>query len=1156
MTDSKRPSSRKQSSKDKSQGRRASVGNKTARVKQAKSIPTCADQAEKREQYVEDKIDGLATLRKQAKKRLTEQSERLDSLSKKDMKHLINELGMHQIELEMQNEELRLAGKQIETSQAKYADLYDFSPVGYFTFDRNGLIRELNVTGANMLAMEKRSLLTKPFQTFTEPAYRTIFHDHLSKVFTTQTKQSCELTIRKRDGSVSHVQMHSLSLHTGEGSSSICRTAMIDVTERKRVEAEVRASESKFSAIFSLIHDPTIISDIETGRIIDLNDAAARAFGRPRYEVIGMTSTDLQAWADPDDRSRILQEMREKGEIVDRDFRFRKHTGEIRDTLFSAKFIEIAGKKYLLSRAHDITARRKKEENLKQSLSLLKATLESTADGILVADGKGKTINFNEQFAKFWNIPKTILELYDDQKALEFVLDQLKDPEQFIAKVRELYSHPEVSSFDVLNFKDGRVFERYSQPQRIDGKPVGRVWSFRDVTDHREAEQALRASEERYRSLFEDSPLSLWEEDVTALNDYLKSLRSSGTTDLRAYFADHPEEVLKCVRMIKVITVNRASLYLFEAPDQTTLLHDLSRVFTAESLAAFQEIMVALSEGAQLYECETSHQTLKGRTINVILRWSLLASDRMSRSRALISIVDISYRKRAEEMIRQNERFMRNTLDSVDEGFLVIDRDYRILIANKAYCSQVAQTCDAVIGKHCFEISHNISRPCYEEGEECVVQQVFATGEPREILHKHADPDGHILFMETKGFPIKDASGNVTAVIETLNDITEKLLLEEERLKTQKLESLGTLAGGIAHDFNNLLQGIFGYISMAKIMLSQPVKSQAMLEQAEKALHQSVNLTSQLLTFSKGGKPVKKLTDLRPVIDNSVKFTLSGSRCDFRLTIPEDLWQAEADEGQLGQVIQNIVLNADQAMPVGGTVMVTAANMAESDASLPAGLAKGQYVVIAIQDTGIGIPKQYLSKIFDPYFTTKEKGSGLGLATSYSIIRNHGGMIDVRTKSGEGSTFMIYLPAIEGKTRIEAAVGPAKQSLFRTASVLVMDDEEIIRNLTTEILGTLGHTVEVAKHGQEAIDKYESAMAAGKPFDIVILDLTVRGGMGGLETIQKLLEINPAVKAIVSSGYSDDVTTATYEKQGFKAFLNKPYDVDTLREVLNRMLTI
>ncbi len=516
---------------------------------------------------------------------------------------------------------------------------------------------------------------------------------------------------------------------------------------------------------------------------------------------------------------------------------------------------------------------------------------------------------------------------------------------------------------------------------------------------------------------------------------------------------------------------------------------------------------------------------------------------------------DITEQKLAEEKIRKNEEFIRSILDTVDEGFIVIDRDYRILTTNKAYCAQVGLTCDEVIGKHCFEVSHKINRPCYEEGEECSVRGVFATGEPYGVLHKHEGRDGHILFVETKGFPIKDASGNIISVIETINNITEKHLLEEERLKTQKLESIGTLAGGIAHDFNNLLQGIFGYISMAKMTINAQEKSLAMLQQAEKALHQSVHLTTQLLTFSKGGKPVKKLIDLRPVIENSARFTLSGSRSDFRLNIPEDLWQAEVDEGQLGQVIQNIVLNADQAMPVGGTIIISAANRAEGDAALPLGLAKGNYILIAIQDTGVGIPEQYLGKIFDPYFTTKEKGSGLGLATSYSIVRNHGGLIDVNTKSGEGCTFMIYLSAIAGCGRIEAPVKPQELSARRRARILVMDDEELVRDLGRELLGMLGHDVEIAKHGQEALEKYKDAMAEGRPFDLVILDLTVRGGMGGSETIQKLVKIDPAVKAMVTSGYSDDAIIANHLEHGFKAYLKKPYDIDELGDIVNSLLS-
>jgi two-component system cell cycle sensor histidine kinase/response regulator CckA len=342
---------------------------------------------------------------------------------------------------------------------------------------------------------------------------------------------------------------------------------------------------------------------------------------------------------------------------------------------------------------------------------------------------------------------------------------------------------------------------------------------------------------------------------------------------------------------------------------------------------------------------------------------------------------------------------------------------------------------------------------------------------------------------------------------------------------------------------------------MAKLTHDQKEKSLDMLEQAEQALHQSVNLTNQLLTFSKGGKPVKKHLDLRPVIGNSTKFMLSGSRSDCRMNIPEDLWQTEADAGQVGQVIQNIVLNADQSMPTGGSVIVTAKNVSTGNASLPPGLPAGNYILISIQDTGTGIPEQHLGKIFDPYFTTKEKGSGLGLATSYAIVRNHGGMIDILTKPGEGSTFMIYLPASTTEHQAINKAISTERSPTRPARVLVMDDEEIIRKLSRELLLTLGQEVEVAKDGQEALEKYKGAMAAGNSFDIVILDLTIRGGMGGLEVVQKLLKIDSAVKAIVSSGYSDDSAIANHRSYGFKAYLKKPYDITALRDTLNSLMS-
>jgi signal transduction histidine kinase/ActR/RegA family two-component response regulator len=421
------------------------------------------------------------------------------------------------------------------------------------------------------------------------------------------------------------------------------------------------------------------------------------------------------------------------------------------------------------------------------------------------------------------------------------------------------------------------------------------------------------------------------------------------------------------------------------------------------------------------------------------------------------------------------------------------------------------------------------------------------------IEYRLCKPDGSVRWVRSVSSAYAQPNGNVI-VFGTTADITERKRLSNERLKTQKLEAIGTLAGGIAHDFNNLLQGVFGFISLAKLQSDDKEKFTVALDDAEKALHMSVRLANQLLTFSKGGTPVKKRIGLRPVIENAAKFALSGSRSDYRFSADHGLWQAEVDEGQISQVIQNIVLNADQSMPEGGQVVITAKNIRVTDKNHPHRLQNGAYVEIAIMDKGVGIPEQYIGKIFDPYFTTKEKGSGLGLATSYSIIKYHNGLIDVKSDVGKGTTVTIYIPAIESTQQGEHPV-PAAAISARPGKILVMDDEEVIRTVACAIAKALGHRAESAHHGKEVIEKYQAALQSGEPFDIVILDLTIKDGMGGAEALRKLLEIDPEVKAVVTSGYSHDAVIASYREHGFKAFLKKPYNVDQLREVLNTLLS-
>jgi nitrogen-specific signal transduction histidine kinase len=409
--------------------------------------------------------------------------------------------------------------------------------------------------------------------------------------------------------------------------------------------------------------------------------------------------------------------------------------------------------------------------------------------------------------------------------------------------------------------------------------------------------------------------------------------------------------------------------------------------------------------------------------------------------------------------------------------------------------------------------------------------------------------------VETKAFPIRNAAGEVISAIETMNDITERHALEEERLKTQKLESIGILAGGIAHDFNNLLQGVFGSISMARLKWEDTAQAREMLGLAEQAIEQAVNLTTQLLTFSRGGKPVKRRATLRPLVERAVRFALSGSAVDCRHEFAEGLPQEEMDEGQMGQVIQNMVLNAVQAMPQGGTVVIRGRRVRSPGAGLPHILSTGDHVALEISDQGNGIAAADLPRIFDPYFSTKAKGSGLGLAVSYSIVRNHDGMIDVQSRPGQGSTFTIYLPAA-GPGSPAAAPAPAVLPPGHAARsrILVMDDEAMIRTVTARMFNSLGHEAVCVAHGEAAVEAYRAARVDGRSFHLVILDLTIKGGMGGLETIRRLRELDPGVRAVVSSGYSDDDTCATYRDQGFLAFLKKPYQLAELKALLASLL--
>jgi two-component system, cell cycle sensor histidine kinase and response regulator CckA len=1003
------------------------------------------------------------------------------------------------------------------------ASILEHVPDAVCSFDTDCKLVAWNEGAERMLGYKAGEIIGRPIQSIIpEETVREEVEYCIDELNKGEVFAGHETLRIAKDGRRVPVEISGLALREGRkitGYASIMR----DITKRKRAEDALQQSEERLRLAMMGAADG----------LWDWNLKTDEVYYSPRWkEMLGYGIEELEHNLDtwkrlvhPDDMERTLVAvsdlLQERSDKLDVEFRMRHKDGHYLSVLSRAFLAhDSEGKVSRLVGTHvDITSRKRAEENLRKSEARLRESQKVARIG-----------------SWSWNVVDNTLE-WSDEACRRFD----KDPETFTPSVEYFVNliHPEdreaVQKAMQATLKNdtpyhiqpriinesGRewVLEGFGIVERdINGIPLRFAGTVQDITERKKAEAALRESEEKFRMIFDRANDGMLIADIStkkfvAANQTI--CRMLGYTEdeilTKGLMDIHPEEAIPIV--IKDFETQMKGEERIEA-DIPVKRKD-GTVFYAEILAA------PLEFGNMQYAVGIFH--------------------------------DISARKEAEEKIRQSEAFIRKILDTVDEGFIVIDRDFRILTVNKAYCSQVGESCDLIIGRHCYEVSHKTLRPCFEEGEECAVRHAFETGEPHAVLHKHRDAKGSVLYVETKAFPIKDSSGAVTSVIETVNNITEKHLLEEEQLKIQKLEAIGTLAGGIAHDFNNLLQGVFGYISMAKMTLDQKERSLTMLEQAEKALHISVDLTTQLLTFSKGGKPLKKKIQLQSVIENSVRFALSGSRVDFRIKFDENLWSVDADEGQIGQVVQNIVLNADQAMPVGGTINVAVRNVSAPGEGLPASLAKGKYIEISVKDDGIGIPKQYINRLFDPYFTTKEKGSGLGLATSYSIIKNHGGLIDVESQLGKGSTFLVYLPAFEAEGERFVAI-PATADAVRRGRILVMDDEELVRNIVGIMLKALGHEVDFAENGEDAIAKYREALSSGRRFDIVILDLTIRGGMGGEEALRELLALDPEVKAVVSSGYVDSSTISEYQSRGFNACLAKPYEVDALREVLNVLL--
>ncbi len=535
------------------------------------------------------------------------------------------------------------------------------------------------------------------------------------------------------------------------------------------------------------------------------------------------------------------------------------------------------------------------------------------------------------------------------------------------------------------------------------------------------------------------------------------------------------------------------------------------------------------------------------------------------------SFIDVSEHNKSENLIR-------SILESVDEGFVIIDRDYRIITANRAFAEEFKTPIDEIIGKHCYEVTHHEAGPCYESGEKCAIQSVFENGRPSEIIHTHVDDNNNPVYIKKKAYPLsKDDDGNILSAIETLRNITQEKYLENQLRQAQKMEAVGQLAGGVAHDFNNILSAIIGYghIALMKIAKDDPqrLNIEHMLEAADRAAH----LTRDLLLFSRKQISDRKPVDLNEIILRVEKFLIrvigedivcktvlhspatnpapaeyphakTGPREDAGLMV-------FADEHQLEQVLMNLATNARDAMPMGGEFIVTTGivRLDEQFVAIHKYGTAGMYALITISDTGKGMEETVRKRVFEPFFTTKEvgRGTGLGLAVVYGIIKQHEGYVNVYSEPGKGTTFRIYLPLIVSKARNETMAHEEEAPARGVETVLVAEDNESVRQLTSTILKQSGYTVIEAVDGEDAVNKFRENK---NRIHILLFDM-IMPRMNGKEAYDEIRKIKPDLKVIFATGYAPEIIQQKASLKDSAHLIFKPVSpgelLKTVRSVLD-----
>ena len=936
-----------------------------------------------------------------------------------------------------------------------------------------------------------------------------------------------------------------------------------DITARREAEEARRTSEAQLAQILEMadcmVWRATVIErpdgSLEWSLYTPRSVLHRRLFGENN-------SADQLDWRTLNVPERDEMDRRSKNAIrtgassYEQEFR----VVQFRNVLWMHEVVTITplapGKVQLVGVITDITAQREAQEARRTSEAQVEQIL-ATADCLLwqartfeITPGELRWVQFiprsrlyrdifgsdaNENAALHWpNVVDEATSREIDQRAVKAILDGAAGYEQEFRAQR-----------------GDRVFWLHEQVSIHKVRPG--EWRLAgvitDLTARRGAEQAVQASEIRYRSLFQHSPVAILETDFSDVGRWLDDRRAAGVTDLGRWLDDDPARVREAARRVRVLNSNETARQKLRARNPSDFRRRSGLLATPDALGLVRSALVAIWEGRNTLEAKIEMRDFEGGVHYMDVRWWIgLTGGVVDLRQSVVVFVDLTDLKRAEASLAAEKERLAVTLRAMAEGVVTTDVTGRVQFMNAA-AEEYTQWDNSAIGRPIAEVCR-LENNRTGSVVEVPVGRVVATRSISDLpaQTRLVTRQGTQRLVEGCCAPIQAADRQVIGTVMVFRDVTEQERLEQELVRASRLESVGVLAGGIAHDFNNILTAIMGNLALAQLDVPTGSPSAKQMQAAEKAALRARDLTQQLLTFAKGGEPVRTTVQLAAVVREMTAFSLHGSTVTAVYDLPDDLWPADADKGQIGRVVQNLVINAVQAMPAGGTVRVAMRNDTVPAPGRP-GLAPGEYCRIAIADTGEGIKAEHLARIFDPYFTTKPNASGLGLAAVYSIVKKHHGHVEVESQPGVGTTFRIWLPALR-EAPAAPAVAPKPKPL--RGRVLFMDDEQIIRQMATLMMARFGLEVECAGDGAETVALYQKARAAGTPFDLVIMDLTVPGGMGGRPAVEKIRQINTDVPVFVASGYAEDPVMKDPTAFGFTASICKPFRMAELEEMLNK----